>query len=186
MSSRRRSWWAISGGIGAILVMAGDRHRLAQGAVGAPLCQASQLQLTADGDNGNFARMSQHVSYLVLKNVSSTACAFSPLPELTFFDAKHSSLPIHRAVPGTEHMHPGPVVLPIRLEPGSTVRSTLYWVSGPVRDTKDRGVCLETASIGIHEGPSTLNTKLEATICGPQPGQVKIDMTRFVRPAKQD
>ncbi len=184
-----RSWLAIVLGIGVTLSVIGDRHTLAQGSAGPassagpPACLASQLLLTADSKDGNFAGMSQNGSYLLVKNVSSTACGFSPLPQLTLFDARHSALAINPVVRGTEHMHPGPVVLPISLQPGSVVGSTLHWISGPVWVTKDGGVCLESASIGLNYGQGTLNAKLDATVCGPKPGKVKVDITRFAKPA---
>ena len=167
-------------------MITGAGHTLAQGATGPPACQAAQLLLSADGDDGNFTGMSQNGSYLLLKNVSSKPCGFSPLPKLTLFDGRHSALPINSVVTGTEHMHPGPVVLPITIRPGQVVRSTLHWINGPVWVTKNGGVCLDTASVELTDGPSSLKAELQARICGPTRGKAKIEMTRFAKPAKQD
>jgi hypothetical protein len=109
-----------------------------------PRCTAAQLSLSTGGNPGDFNGMSHSGTLLVVRNKGRRACTLSGLPQLSFRDAWGRAVPIARKVP--VGMHPGPVVLPIRLAPGAVANTALRWVSGPVYDNSR---CYKVASIAL-------------------------------------
>jgi hypothetical protein len=140
---------------------------------------AAQLQVSLDGKDGDFAGMSHNGVLLVLKNASGEACTVPAYPDLEFLDEGKSRLGITRRVP--LGMHPGPVMIPVAVDPGQTASATLRWVSGPVYD---KSVCLTPAwlSVGFEDGKVT--AKFEAgQLCGPDASlqkKVQYEATRMM------
>ena len=144
----------------------------------APECSAAQLSAAVDGENGNFDGMSHSGTLLVLRNISPTACSVAGYPALTFMDAAGKTLAIAREVP--KGMHPGPVVLPVRVVPGAEVTATLKWVSGDVFSNGGdaAGECFAVASVAVKIGDGTQSADLQAHVCGLK-GKVTYTMTRM-------
>ena len=130
-----------------------------------PLCRASDLSLAVDAEHGAFDGMSHSGTLLVIRNLAPHACALAGLPTLTLRSAGGKSLPITRAAP--RFMHPGPVIVPLRLAAGAEATAALRWVAGAVYD---RGRCYAVASLGVAIGTGTIRTGLPARICGPASG----------------
>lgn len=102
---------------------------LPAGSAGPPACVARQLSLSVDGKDGAFDGMSHSGTELSIRNTGAD-CTLPALPVVRFLDARGRVLPAgRRAPPG---MHPGPVMVPVRLGGGHRAASDLRWVSGPV------------------------------------------------------
>ncbi len=95
----------------------------------APPCRAAQLTLSRDGRDGDFDGMSHSGTQLVVRNTGPD-CAIAALPPIEFRDARGRVLNARRRPPAG--MHPGPVMLPVRLATGARATTDLRWVSGPV------------------------------------------------------
>lgn len=129
----------------------------------APSCQADQVRLRVDDGHGYFDGMSQSGMFLILQNSSSSACTLPARPELSFQDMYHQTLPAaFRSPPG---MHPGPVILPIKLLPHETVSSEVRWVS---QDVYDPGRCVQPAYVAVAVDGKSIWTTFHGQLCGPQ------------------
>lgn len=127
------------------------------------LCKADQIHLDVDSGNGYFNGMSQSGMFLALKNMSSSACMLPARPELVFEDAGHHVLQaIVQTSPG---MHPGPVILPIRLKQHETVVSQVRWVSGEVYD---HSRCIHPTYVALRVGEQLVRKAFHGQLCGPQ------------------
>lgn len=110
----------------------------------APPCGKGQLSVRLDDRGGYYNGMSQNGTDLVLQNTGKTSCRLPALPELTFSDRHHHTLPVQRKIsPG---MHPGPVLLPVSIATGEDVRIPLRWVSGEVFE---HGHCVSPAYLSL-------------------------------------
>lgn len=126
-----------------------------------PSCRAAQLRLTADGRAGDFNGMSHSGVEVSIRN-AGLDCVVQALPALTFLDARGRPLPAARhAPPG---MHPGPVMVPVRIAHGARAITDLRWVSGPVFD---HSRALRAASVIVRVGPGVLRVPLSAVLYGP-------------------
>src|SRR3954464_10511918 len=83
-----------------------------------PPCSAQMLSVVTDARDGDFNGMSHGGTYLVLTNTSGQACTIPGLPTITMKDSRGIGLPVVRKAP--VGMHPGPIVVPVRLEPGAS------------------------------------------------------------------
>jgi hypothetical protein len=126
-----------------------------------PSCVTHQLNVSTDARQGDFNGMSHSGTLLIFRNKSRRTCTLPGLPALTFLDATGKTLPIQRRAP--IGMHPGPVVLPVRLAPGKVVSTPLRWVSGPVYDHSRCPFVVSVTVAGWH-------VPLGAKMCG-QAGQ---------------
>lgn len=125
-----------------------------------PGCRPAQLRLSLDGRDGGSAGMSHSGTMLRLRNIGRE-CSLPGLPTVTFLDVRGRVLPAVRRAP--VGMHPGPVVVPVRLPGGHHADIALRWVSGPVF-ARDRG--LAASSVAVRIGGSTLRTPLKAMLHG--------------------
>lgn len=147
------------------------------GRVGLPIamCKSSQMSIATDGKNGDFDGMSHSGALLVLRNISETACQVEAIPRITFANSK-GTLEAAAELPGTRFMHPGPVVLPITVEAGAEVTSTLRWVSGEVFD---KSVCIDPTKLSVEMNGKAQTTVFAGHMCGNKPKGVVYQMTRF-------
>ncbi len=141
-----------------------------------PMCDANQLSLATDAENGSFNGMSHSGTLLVLRNLGPSTCRIEAFPEVTFNDAK-GPLKITFTVPGRKFMHPGPVMVPAVVAPGAEVTSTLRWVSSPVYDP---GVCFQVTTVTVQVGSAKQTSPLSASICGASALSVSVENTRFL------
>ena len=163
-------------------------HVQAQSRTAPPIapCHSDQLSLSTDAENGNFNGMSHSGTLLVLRNISPSVCSLQPVPQLSFKDSRHKTIPItvdqknpfQGPIVNGKHlpMGHGPVVLPLLLAPGAEATLTLRWVSGAVYD---HGTCLTPSSLLLKIGDSTLQTAFDCHICGPDASHVTITATKF-------
>ncbi len=149
-------------------------------------CQANQLSLGTDAENGNFNGMSHSGTLLVLRNISPSVCRLQPFAQLSFQDSEHKAVPITISqqspfegpiVNGKRlPMGHGPVVIPILLASGAEATLTLRWVSG---DVYDHGTCVTPTSLLLKIGNTTVQTAFDGHICGQDAAHVGITATRF-------
>ena len=126
-----------------------------------PPCTADMLTLATDAGNGDFNGMSHAGTYLVLTNRSGQACTVPGLPTVSLKDAKGLALPVERKAP--VGMHPGPAVVPVRLEPGASARAALRWVSGEVYDNSR---CVDATKVELRFGKQVMSVGFTAHLCG--------------------
>lgn len=131
-----------------------------------PTCTASTLTLATDAADGDFNGMSHAGTWLVVANTSGKACILPGLPTVSMKDAQGGVLPVARKAP--VGMHPGPVVVPVRLEAGARAHASLRWVSGEVYDNSR---CVEPARVELRFGKQVLEATLQGRLCG-EVGQV--------------
>lgn len=172
--------------LSALSCRLGHAQAQSQPAPSIATCQANQLSLSTDAENGNFNGMSHSGTLLVLRNISPSVCRLQPVAQISFHDSEHKPVPITvnqqnpfegPLVDGKRlPMGHGPVVVPILLASGAEATLTLRWVSG---DVYDHGTCLTPASLLLKIGDSTLQTASDGHICGPDAAHVTMTATRF-------
>ena len=126
-----------------------------------PLCRAAQLRLTVDGRDGDFDGMSHSGTALSLRN-RGPDCTLAKLPVVELHDARGRVLPAVRQPP--VGMHPGPVMIPVRLAAGHRATIELRWVSGPVYPA-NRSITAK--SVGVRIGQTLVRAPLKAVLFGP-------------------
>ncbi|AFL90312.1 hypothetical protein Terro_4105 [Terriglobus roseus DSM 18391] len=124
-------------------------------------CAASEIKLTFDGRDGEYTGMSHDGTLMVLRNTSARTCRVPKRPQLTFTDAAGKPVAVQVNVP--RGMHPGPVLVPVTLGPGTTAQSTLRWVVGPVYD---KNTCADTARASITLPGGQASANLHMHVCG--------------------
>ncbi len=142
----------------------------------APTCRADQLSLSTDGSNGDFNGMSHSGTLVLIRNLSSQACAIQPIAQVTMVDSAGKDLPAKGVLPGARFLHPGPVVLPIVLPAGAIATATLQWVSGPVFDNN---ACISPSQLRVDFGSAALNAPFSGTLCGDAAKGITFNQTRF-------
>jgi hypothetical protein len=139
-----------------------------------PPCRADRVALRIDGGNREFDGMSLSGMSLELQSRSAGTCMLAALPVLRFQDASRQNM---AAAPRSSRgMHPGPVVLPIRLSPDQTVVSEVRWVSG---DVYDQGRGIQPAYVGIAIDGKTIWTTFHGQLYGPREAGPTYRATRF-------
>jgi hypothetical protein len=136
-----------------------------------PPCRPAQLRLTADNPDGEFDGMSHSGVALSIRNVGR-ACTLPALPLVSMLDARGRVLAAVRQPP--PGMHPGPVMVPVRLAAGPRAAIDLRWVSGPVFD-RSRSVSAQSVTVRI--GAGLLRAPLGATLYGPAGRPVTFDQS---------
>ena len=125
-----------------------------------PPCRLDQLRVSLDGRNGNFNGMSHSGTELSIRNIG-TDCMIAALPKVQLRDARNRILPALRQVP--RGMHPGPVIMPIRLAAGHRAAAEIRWIAGPVFP---RSRSVRAVRISVKIGAGTLKAPLAATLYG--------------------
>jgi hypothetical protein len=126
-----------------------------------PPCAAPMLSLSTDAANGDLNGMSHAGLYLVLTNTSGQACIVPGLPTVAMKDAKGLAVPVARQAP--VGMHPGPAVVPVRLEPGTSARASLRWIAGEVFE---RSRCVDPTRVELRLGNQVIGTGFSGHLCG--------------------
>ena len=124
-------------------------------------CNPSNLAISFDGKDGEFGGMSHSGTQMTVRSRGHAACLLAGLPTVSFRNAEGEPLPIGRKAP--PGMHPGPVVLPVRLDPGATARADLRWVSA---DVYENGRCLKPTQVTITLVGKRTTLPFAGTICG--------------------
>ena len=137
----------------------------------APDCRAAQLRLSIDRAGGDFNGMSHSGMALSIRNVGHD-CMLPALPKVVFQDARGRPLPAIRRAP--LGMHPGPVMVPVRLAGGHRAEFTLRWVSG---DVFSPGRSVRARGITVQVGTGALRVSLDATLYGEAGKPVNFDQT---------
>lgn len=141
-----------------------------------PACRATQLSLSLDPGDGDFNGMSHAGTALTIRN-RGQACTLPALPTIELRDARGRVLPaVRRAPPG---MHPGPVLLPVRLAPGGRATATLRWISGPVFPSNRS---IRPASLSVRIGTAVVRAPLTATLYGQAGKAVSFDQSPLAAP----
>ncbi|MDF0486545.1 DUF4232 domain-containing protein [Sphingomonas sp. H39-1-10] len=130
------------------------------GTPAAPACRPAQLRVSLDGRDGAFNGMSHAGTQLSIRNTGRD-CALPALPTIQFRDSRGRVLPAVRRAP--VGMHPGPVMLPLRLAGGHRATTDLRWVAGPVF-SQNRSV--HAASIAVRIGAGTVRVPTTAVLYG--------------------
>jgi hypothetical protein len=143
---------------------------LAAQAVNVP-CQPSQLRLSLSGRDGDFNGMSHSGIEVSIRNLGP-ACTIPALPTIVFRNARGKALPASRRAP--IGMHPGPVMVPVRLSAGHRVSSDLRWVSGAVYP---HSRSIRVAAVTVSFGGAALRAPLKAVLYGASDKGVMFDQT---------
>jgi len=141
-----------------------------------PPCTAAMVTLATDASGGDLNGMSHAGTYLVLTNKSGQACTLPGLPMVQMKDAKGMVLPVARKAP--VGMHPGPAVVPVRLEPGASARASLRWVASEVYDNSR---CVDAAKVEVRFGNQVLGTGVAAHMCGEAGQPIAFEQATFLR-----
>ena len=132
-------------------------------------CRARQLRLSLDDRDGEANGMSHGGVALSIRNAGPD-CTLPALPLVQFLDARGRVLPAVRRAP--TGMHPGPVMVPVRLAGGHRAATLLRWVSGPVFPSNRR---LRVTSLVVRFGGVPLRAPLAATLYGAAGSAVPFD-----------
>ncbi|KAF1007405.1 MAG: hypothetical protein GAK28_01747 [Luteibacter sp.] len=138
-------------------------------------CRAQDLSITFDSKDGEFNGMSHSGTLMSIRQHGSSTCLLPGIPQLSFTDADGKPLPVARVVP--RGMHPGPVIVPVKLAPGATATSALRWVSGEVYDPSR---CVDAARVSVAIGKETVKVPFTGHFCG-----VANQTIRFEQPVLQ-
>lgn len=125
-----------------------------------PDCRAQQLRVSVDARDGEFNGMSHSGTELSIRNVGP-ACTIAALPTVQLRDARGRVLSAMRQAP--RGMHPGPVMIPQRLDTGDRVATEIRWISGPVFP---HSRVVRAAKVTVRIGSGTLTMPLTATLYG--------------------
>ena len=136
-----------------------------------PPCRPSHLRLSVDGRDGDFNGMSHSGTALMIRNLGPD-CMLPALPVVSLRDTHGRALPAARRAP--VGMHPGPVMLPVRLGAGHQAETDLRWVAGPVF-AHNRTV--KPASLTVQIGTGTLRAPVKALLYGEAGKPVAFDQT---------
>jgi hypothetical protein len=123
-------------------------------------CRPSQLRLSLSRRDGDFNGMSHSGTELSIRNLGPD-CTLPALPTIGFRDARGRTLQALRRVP--VGMHPGPVMVPVRLAAGHRATANLRWVSGPVYP---HSRSIRAATITVRFNGSTLRAPIAAVLYG--------------------
>lgn len=121
-------------------------------------CTAAQLQLVADdsGDGG----MSRGAATLVLTNIGTDACLVPGRPVVALLAADGSTIVPPTSVTPPRFMHPGPVIVPRKLAPGASIRTTIAWLRDNGSSTHNNCAAIARVALGDVTAP------LRALDCG--------------------
>ncbi|GAA0294982.1 hypothetical protein GCM10009087_00900 [Sphingomonas oligophenolica] len=125
-----------------------------------PPCRVDQLRVSLDGRDGDFNGMSHSGTEFSIRNIGKD-CMVAALPKVQLRDANNRILPALRQVP--REMHPGPVMMPVRLAAGHRAAAEIRWVADPVFP---RNQSVRAARISVKIGAGTLEAPLAATLYG--------------------
>ncbi|CAN5233435.1 hypothetical protein BH10PSE15_BH10PSE15_10610 [soil metagenome] len=126
----------------------------------APACRAGQLRLSLDGRDGDFNGVSHAGTELSIRNTGRD-CTVPALPLVQLRDARGRVLPAARKA--SVGMHPGPVMVPLRLAGGHRATTGLRWVSGPVFP---HSRSMRAANLVVKIGADTLRVPISAVLYG--------------------
>jgi len=144
-----------------ILLLAVPAATIAPPQAPPPACHAAQLRLSADGRDGDFNGMSHSGTELSIRNVGAD-CTLAKLPAVALLDTRGRILPAVRQSP--VGMHPGPVMIPVRLAAGQHATMDLRWTSGPVYPANRKVI---TATVAVRIGQALVRSPLKAVLFGP-------------------
>ncbi|WP_242148796.1 DUF4232 domain-containing protein [Sphingomonas sp. BAUL-RG-20F-R05-02] len=136
-----------------------------------PPCRLSYLRVSVGGRDGDFNGMSHSGTALMIRNLGAD-CMLPALPVISLRDAHGRALPAMRRAP--VGMHPGPVMLPVRLAAGHQAETDLRWVAGPVF-AHNRAV--KPTRLTVQIGAGTLHTPITATLYGEAGKPVAFEQT---------
>jgi len=147
---------------GVVLAIALSQARAEPPGTGrAAPCQAAQLAAILTAAGGNAPQ--QQESLLVLRNTGETVCLLPPLPAITLHDADHRPLKAgRRAPPG---MFPGPVLLPVTVQPGGGAAVRLRWSASR---GGGGGRCISPDFIMLHLPGGAVGAPFHGAMCVPE------------------
>ena len=133
-------------------------------------CRANELRLTFGGRDGEFAGMSHDGASIIVQNTGNRTCSVPKRPALTMRDAAGKPLAIRRNVP--RGMHPGPVEVPVVLQPQAEAKGRMQWVMGEVYD---RSICADAADASFHAPGGAVSAPIHAHMCGQESDGIHFD-----------
>jgi len=129
-----------------------------------PACTAAQLTLAskpAEFEGMMHAEMSVRAT-----NTSASACRLGPRGDLSFLDSEHAPLRIELAQQFIRGMHPGPVVLPVRMDPGTVAALRLRFAVGN-GGPNEAAQCATPRFVRLRLDASYITAPIVARMCGP-------------------
>lgn len=125
-----------------------------------PPCQAGQLRLSLDARDGDLNGTSHSGTEISVGNMGLD-CTLAALPQVQLRDAQNRIAPAVRQAP--HGMHPGPVMVPLRLATGHRAAAEIRWIASPVFP-RSRGVLIARLTLNI--GIGTISAPLTAQLFG--------------------
>lgn len=125
-----------------------------------PACRAGQLRLSLDARDGDFDGMSHSGIELSVRNMGQD-CTLVALPQVHLRNARNRIVPVVRQAP--LGMHPGPMMVPLRLAAGHRAAAEIRWIAGPVFP-RSRSVHVARITLNICTG--TISAPLTAELLG--------------------
>ena len=135
-------------------------------------CRPAQLVLSVRPPAGSRGARNAGAD-LSIRNAGRD-CLLPALPVIELRDPNGRSLPAVRRVP--VGMHPGPVILPIRLSSGHRAVATLRWSTAPI---DARGGTLRASGMIMRLGGAQLGVPFPAVLHRVGAGAVRFDQTPF-------
>lgn len=146
---------------------------LPSGSAVLPACRSGQLRLALDARGGEFNGMSHSGIELSVRNLGSD-CVLAALPPNQLRDAHNRVVPALRQAP--VGMHPGPVMVPVRLAGGHRAAAELHWVSGPVYP---KSISIRAARLSVRIDRSGLTAPFKAILYGEAGKTISFSQTPF-------
>jgi hypothetical protein len=125
-----------------------------------PPCRVDRLRVSLNGRGGDFNGMSHSGTELLIRNMGPD-CMLAALPTVQLRDRRNRIVSAVRQSP--RGMHPGPVLVPVRLAAGHRAATEIRWVAGPVFP---RSRSVRISSISVRIGAGTLTAPLTTTLYG--------------------
>lgn len=129
-------------------------------------CQSDDIRAHFDDRDGEFTGMSQRGVLLVMENISDHTCQLVQRPKIIFSGKTDKGIIVQATQRISRTMHPGPVLLPVILEPGHKHSVTVRWVSGDVYD--DSHNCITTSGAIVNLAGQPLHISAQFQMCAPK------------------
>ncbi|MPQ72926.1 DUF4232 domain-containing protein [Acetobacter senegalensis] len=147
-----------------------------------PVCQAKDLHLTLDAQNGAFNGMSHSGTMVILKNTTAHACSVPAYPAVELQDSAGRNVSAHRQTESAtawgqtdslSHQDKASVTLPA----DGTLYTALRWVSGDVYDGSHNCVTAAALQLIWDDGRQSARVPMQAHVCAPAQQSAQFEQT---------
>jgi predicted secreted protein len=129
-------------------------------------CQPADIQAHFDDRDGEFTGMSQRGVLLVMENTSDHTCRLARQSKIIFSGKTDKGISLQAKQRINRAMHPGPVLLPVILEPGHKHSVMVRWVAGDLYDNSHN--CITTTEAIVNLADQSLHIPAKFQMCAPK------------------